>query len=392
MNLSESGAFMVNCEHSTGRMAIDKILIDQFIQMSEKYPVFDVRSPAEFAHAHIPGAYSLPLFSDEERKVVGTTYKQQSREAAIKTGLDFFGPRMRRVVEEVEAVCKQFPYPDKAARPQVLVHCWRGGMRSAAIAWLLDLYGWKVTTLAGGYKQYRNFVLKMFEYPFAFNILGGYTGSGKTDVLRELKHNGAPVIDLERIAHHKGSAFGAINEPPQPSQEMFENKLANALYFSFRPAFFSNENNEADGNSLSVWLEDESQRIGSVNIPQALWNTMRSAPVYFLDIPFEKRLDHLVAGYGNLDKEPMLHAIVRIKKRLGGLETKTAVNFLIEDNIRECFRVLLTYYDKQYQKGLMNRDRYEHLVTRLDASNADAAINARKLQLLLQHSAQTIST
>ena len=373
-------------------MAIDKILIDQFIQMSEKYPVFDVRSPGEFAHAHIPGAYSLPLFSDEERKVVGTTYKQQSREAAIKAGLDFFGPRMKRVVEEVEAICNQFPYQDKAPRPHVLVHCWRGGMRSAAIAWLLDLYGFKVTTLAGGYKQYRNFVLNIFHYPFAFNILGGYTGSGKTEVLKELKQHGAPVIDLEAIAHHKGSAFGAINEPPQPSQEMFENKLANALYFSFKPAFFGEDSKGFVSNNNPVWLEDESQRIGSVNIPQALWNTMRSAPVYFLDIPFENRLDYIVAGYGNLDKEPMLHAIVRIKKRLGGLETKTAVNFLIEDNIRECFRVLLMYYDKQYQKALMNRDHYEQLVTRLVASNADASINARKLQHLLEHSAQSISS
>ena len=215
-------------------MAIEKILVEQFIQMSEKYPVFDVRSPGEFAHAHIPGAYSLPLFSDEERKVVGTTYKQQSREAAIKTGLDFFGPRMKSVVEQVENICHQFPYKETNTRKHVLVHCWRGGMRSAAIAWLLDLYGFKVTTLSGGYKQYRNFVLNLFSYPFAFRILGGYTGSGKTDVLKELKRLGEPVIDLEGIAHHKGSAFGAINEPPQPSQEMFENKLANRLYFTFR--------------------------------------------------------------------------------------------------------------------------------------------------------------
>jgi tRNA 2-selenouridine synthase len=203
---------------------------------------------------------------------------------------------------------------------------------------------------------------------------------------------GEPMIDLEGIAHHKGSAFGAINEPPQPSQEMFENKLANQLYFTFGPALFDGNAEEAENNNPAVWLEDESQRIGSVNIPQQLWNTMRTAPVYFLDIPFEQRLDHLVEGYGNLDKEQMLNAIVRIKKRLGGLETKTAVNFLIEDNIRESFRVLLTYYDKQYLKGLSNRQNYEQLVTKLSGSKVDASLNARKLHHLTQAIRQTISS
>ena len=369
-------------------MAIEKILIDQFIQMSEKYPVFDVRSPGEFAHAHIPGAYSLPLFSDDERKVVGTTYKQQSREAAIKIGLDFFGPRMRSVVDQVENICHQFPYKDIQTRKQVLVHCWRGGMRSAAIAWLLDLYGFRVTTLAGGYKQFRNFVLTLFGNPFSFRILGGYTGSGKTEVLKELRRLGEPVIDLEAIAHHKGSAFGAINEPPQPSQEMFENKLAYRLYFTFGLS----SGNGTSGMQTPVWLEDESQRIGNVNIPQQFWNTMRKSEVYFLDIPFEQRLDHLVEGYGNLDKEQMLNAIVRIRKRLGGLETKTAVNFLIEENMRESFRVLLTYYDKQYLKGLSNRENHDQLVTKIACSKVDAAINAGKLQHMKQNHGQIISS
>src|SRR5450756_191934 len=138
-------------------MAIEKINIKNFLELADQYPVIDVRSPAEYNHAQIPGAYSLPLFTDEERKIVGTTYKQQSREDAIKSGLDFFGPKMKKIVEEVEqlitnrqrSIHKKDPLPITNC---VLVHCWRGGMRSAAIAWLLDMYGFKIFTLAGGYK------------------------------------------------------------------------------------------------------------------------------------------------------------------------------------------------------------------------------------------------
>jgi len=136
-------------------------------------------------------------------------------------------------------------------------------MRSAGVAWLLDLYGFTVYTLAGGYKGYRNWVLAQFELEYPFQILGGYTGSGKTEVLKSLMKNGHTVIDLEGIAHHKGSAFGAMGLPPQPSQEHFENKLASALYLS----------SEA---GQTIWLEDESQRIGSVNIPTVLFKQMRT--------------------------------------------------------------------------------------------------------------------
>ncbi len=227
-------------------MAIDKIDIEKYLQLSNQHPVIDVRSPGEFNQAQIPGAYSLPLFTDEERKVVGTTYKQQSRESAIKIGLDFFGVKMKPIVEEVELLNNK----------TVLIHCWRGGMRSAAVAWLLDMYGFKVYTLTGGYKSFRNWVLKQFVAAYNLKILGGYTGSGKTMILQELNRKGYAVIDLENLANHKGSAFGAIGEKPQPSQEMFENLLAMKL-FEVPP-------------TSEVWLEDESQRIGVFNLNERI--------------------------------------------------------------------------------------------------------------------------
>src|SRR5690349_23861593 len=174
-----------------------RVQIDEFLKGCKDALLLDVRSPAEYNHAHIPGAVSFPLFTDEERKVVGTAYKQQSREAAIKIGLDYFGPKMRKMVEEAE----QLTTHDSRT---VLVHCWRGGMRSAGVAWLLDLYGFKVYALVGGYKKFRNHVLDTFKLPFQFKILGGYTGSGKTEMLRGLEKQGEFVIDLEGIANHKG--------------------------------------------------------------------------------------------------------------------------------------------------------------------------------------------
>lgn len=308
--------------------------------------MLDVRSPSEFRHAHIPNAYSFPLFDDEQRAVVGTLYKQQGRETAIRRGLDYFGPRMRSMVEQAEALLREH---DPAAAgpstpPSVLVHCWRGGMRSQAVAWLLDLYGFRVFTLSGGYKAFRHWVLSRFETARDYRILGGYTGSAKTFLLQELEQLGHRTVDLERLACHRGSAFGDLGQPAQPSQEQFENRLAVALH----------ELDAAPG-AAPVWLEDESQRIGSVNLPQALWEAMRAAPLYFLDIPFEQRLDHIVQGYGQFPASRLGSAILRIQKRLGGLAAREALAFLERQDIRRCFAILLEYYDKQYRKSMTNR-------------------------------------
>jgi tRNA 2-selenouridine synthase len=349
-------------------MAYNKISIEQFLSLSNKYPVFDVRSPAEFKHAHIPSANSFPLFNDEERKIVGTTYKQQSREEAIKVGLGYFGVKMRKMVEEVEEIVTSYWLPvsgnrNPATSKTVLVHCWRGGMRSAALAWLLDLYGYKVYTLTGGYKAFRNWVLQQFDKAYNFKILGGYTGSGKTILLEDLQRSGQPVINLEALANHKGSAFGALGEKPQPSQEMFENLLALELFS--KATLIEEEPVSMNRDLEGAWLEDESQRIGELNIPKSIWDRMRNSPVYFIDIPFEQRLNYLVGTYGTLKKEDLVNAIIRIQKRLGGLETKNAMNYLVENNIAECFSVLLKYYDKCYSKGLHNRVNLDDLLNKI---------------------------
>jgi tRNA 2-selenouridine synthase len=378
-------------------MPVQKIEIEEFIKLSATNVVIDVRSPSEYAHAHIPNAVNIALFNDEERKVVGTTYKQQSREDAIKIGLDYFGPKMRGVVEKVEEMVKGYwlevtsfdkgvsytnsklnneanPKLETTEPVTVLVHCWRGGMRSAAVAWLLDLYGFKVYILNGGYKAFRNFVLEQFTKAYNFNIIGGYTGSGKTYLLEAIEKSGKTTIDLEGIASHKGSALGALGMPTQPTQEMFENKLALELFEK------SNLNIASETTANCIWLEDESQRIGLIKIPDALWKSMRSSVVYFLDIPFEERLQFLTKEYGLHKKEELVNAGIRIQKRLGGLETKNYINYLLENNFTEAFRILLVYYDKHYAKGLHNRENAKELITMIPAFKVDAAENLILLQ------------
>ncbi len=351
-------------------MAAKKISIEEFIELSGKYPILDVRSPGEYTHAHMPTALSFPLFSDEERKVVGTLYKQESREKAIKKGLEYFGVKMVKMVEDADSIVKN-------ETKTVIVHCWRGGMRSAGVAWLLDLYGFKVYTLSGGYKAFRQWVFAQFKNVYPFILIGGYTGSGKTEVLAAMHKKSISIIDLEALANHKGSAFGAINMPEQPSQEMFENKLAIEL-FSLQKKFLSIGSQDIQ----TIYLEDESQRIGLVNIPTDIWQQMRKKPLLFLQIPFEERLKFISEHYGKGEKEILINAIMRIKKRLGGLETKTSINFLLEDNIIEAFRILLHYYDKMYKKGLQNRESWEALCTDINYHTVDPTAVAKKI---IQH-------
>ena len=369
-------------------MAIQRVSISEFLSLAENYPVLDVRSPGEFAHAHIPGAHSLPLFTDEERKIVGTAYKQQSKQVAVKIGLKYFGVKMVEMVETVEKLVKELQpratnketSTNEFQPSTVLVHCWRGGMRSAGVAWLLDLYGFKVYTLAGGYKGYRNWVLAQFEKDYPIHVLGGYTGSGKTEVLKALSKRGYTVIDLEGMAHHKGSAFGAMGLPPQPSQEQFENILAGALV----QGMAKSASEESHVFQRTIWLEDESQRIGTVNIPSVLFQQIRKKKVFFLEIPFESRLDYINLHYGKFEKAELVNAVIRIKKRLGGLETKTAMNFLLEDDTKQAFRVLLQYYDKLYSKNLENnRENIAQIVTKLICDEVNEITNSEKINSII---------
>ena len=173
--------------------------------------LLDVRTPAEFRQGHIPGAANLPLFSDAERAEVGTLYKQQGRQAAVLRGLALVGPRMEALAAELVT------WSERSAGAPLRLHCWRGGMRSGSVAWLAQQLELPVLLLEGGYKSYRRWVLELFERPWPLRLLGGRTGCGKTELLLALRERGAAVVDLEGLAHHRGSSFGGLGLPEQPS-------------------------------------------------------------------------------------------------------------------------------------------------------------------------------
>ncbi len=315
--------------------------------------LLDVRSPAEFEQGHIPAAISVPLFSDAERAEVGTCYKQQGRDAAVELGVAIASPKLPGLITTAKQLA-----PDRRVR----LHCWRGGMRSGAVAWLLETAGFQVATLAGGYKAFRRWALQAVELPRPIVIVGGMTGSGKTDILQALATLGEQVVDLEAIAHHRGSSFGALGLPPQPSNEQFENELA--VQWA-----------QCDPQRV-VWLEAESKRVGRCRIPEALFQQMMQAPVLEVVRSRDERLALLVDMYGTATTEDLILATERIRKRLGGLRTQQAVELLGDRRLSEACDVMLHYYDKTYTYDLQQR----HVTTTpVDITGLSAEASASRL-------------
>jgi tRNA 2-selenouridine synthase len=299
--------------------------VQDFLQASAEIPVIDVRSPGEFLRGHIPGAHNIPLFNNEERALVGTKYKQVGKEEAVLLGLEIVGPKMASFVREAKEMSKN---------GKVLVHCWRGGMRSGSFAWLLNTSGVEAITLKQGYKAYRRHVLKSFASPYTLIVLGGETGSGKTEILASLKERGEQVIDLEALAHHKGSAFGALGQQPQPGVEEFEN----LLYTELRGL---------DANRR-IWVEDESKSIGRVFIPPDFWQQMKQAMMFRIALPKEARVERLLKEYGCFNITDLEASVLRIQKRLGGLATRQCQDALKIGDLKTVAEITLTYYDKAY--------------------------------------------
>ncbi|MGJ7032624.1 tRNA 2-selenouridine(34) synthase MnmH [Niabella hirudinis] len=330
------------------------ITINNWIQQAPTLPLVDVRTPAEFAQGHIPGALNVPLFSNEERVQVGTTYKQVSREEAILLGFELTGTKWAGFIRQ----CLQI-----APGKRIAVHCWRGGMRSGAMAWALALYGFEVYAITGGYKAYRRWAHGRFEQPYNLRILGGMTGSGKTRLLQYMQLQGQQVVDLEHLAQHQGSAYGTMNRMIQPTQEQFENDLAWQL---------------KDVNSENLlWLEDECQMIGRRSIPQPLWLRMRAALLIDLQVPAVQRVATLLQDYGHLDPGFLAEATERIHKRLGPVQTKQAIEAIHEGRMADFIRIVLVYYDKAYRKALSLRPAEN--VFELDLSGVDMATDSEQL-------------
>lgn len=332
-----------------------KLEAEEFLKLSDKYTVVDVRSPKEYAQGHFPGAKNLPLFENDERATVGTLYKQSGRYAAVLRGLDIVGPKMSWFLKKGVSWAKE---------GRILVHCWRGGMRSESMAWLFEKADLQADTLKGGYKAYRHYIRNAWSGERPLVILGGMTGSGKTEILHELQKSGQQVLDLEGIAHHKGSAFGAIGQNPQPTTEQFENNLADH-WRRFDPL-------------QPVWLEDESRAIGAVSIPEPLYSRMQQAPVIDIHIPKSERIKRLVNEYAGFDKEKLELALHRISRKLGGQNEQAALKALQNGDYETVADITLWYYDKAYHNDLKKREARSVFPLTLKKDNP--LENAREVQ------------
>jgi tRNA 2-selenouridine synthase len=326
------------------------IQIEPFLERSVSFPVVDVRSPSEFKQGHIPGAVNIPLFDDQERAEVGTTYRQVNKEAAVYAGLEIAGKKLVSLVKEGERIAGK--------KKTLLVQCWRGGMRSSSMAWLFESIGIHCMILQGGYKSYRRYVKEVMSVPYTMKVVGGRTGSGKTAILHELQARGKQVVDLEALAHHKGSAFGALGEQEQPTTEQFENKLCRVL--------------TGLDSGKEVWIEDESRNVGKCVIPGELYERMRKGETFFLDIPREERARYLVQHYAGHEREELIACVHKIHKRLGGDRAKLAIQSIEEKDYFSTAMIALHYYDKAYMHSLEKNHTEYHLI---EAGSVDPLIN-----------------
>ena len=309
----------------------------------------DVRSPAEYARGHIPGAVNIPIFNDKEREKVGTIFAKKGKQEAVYEGLDLIGGSLSEKLREALK---------RAENGKLLLYCWRGGMRSSSMAWLFSLAGIKTVLLEGGYKAYRNHILKELSAFQRVIILGGYTGSGKTEILKEIAKE-YPVVDLEGIAHHRGSAFGKMSEP-QPSTEHFANLLYDKV------AGISPE--------TPLFVEDESRSIGSVFIPDEFHKVMQLSSVIAINIPAEQRVNYLAGLYGESGKDYLTASVHKIEKRLGGDRAKKAIGFIETGDLRNAAAILLDYYDSSYRYNLTRKPVGK--LSEIESPVVDASKNA----------------
>jgi tRNA 2-selenouridine synthase len=337
-----------------GPLQLNKSAPDVFLALAKEIPVIDVRSPSEFEAGHIPGAFNIPLFDDAERAAVGTLYKKEGRIAAILEGLRLSGPSMAGKLQAALSAA-----PDG----KLLVHCWRGGMRSEAMAWLFAQGGIETEILEGGYKSYRNHILENLGLRRKLIVLGGMTGSSKTHILRFLKGLGEQVIDLEGLANHKGSAFGSLGQLPQPTTEHF----ANLLFHEWK---------ELD-EKLPLWVEDESRNIGSVFMPENFYLNMQDTPAIVLMMDVKTRMPRLLEEYSGYPAGELCNSVRKISKRLGGDNTNKALEAIESGNISQAIEITLDYYDKAYLYGLKKKN--ESNIIYVNTETDDIETNALKI-------------
>ena len=340
----------------------ESVTIENFLNIfeDEKLLLLDARSEKEFDHAHIPGAVNIPLLNNDHRHLVGIEYKNKGREAAVALGFKLVGPLFYEFIEKVNGLTD---------KKEVMVYCWRGGMRSSILSWVLSMAGFKVILLKGGYKSFRNLILDQLKIEKKIIILGGHTGSGKTDILKTMGNRGEQIIDLEGMANHRGSAFGQLGLPPQPTNEFYENLLGC-------------EWRKLDSKKR-VWLEAESHSIGQVKIPDDIFIQLQNAPLMEVCCSREFRKERILAEYGEFSKSELAECTTKLRKRLGQLRLTEALFALEQDRMGDWLEVLIDYYDKTYSHSLKERNSSQRISVKV---NDDESIDEIAKRLINESS------
>ncbi len=303
-------------------------------------PIIDVRSPSEYFQGHWPGAINIPLFTDKEREIIGKSYKKESQLKAILNGLKITLPKITYLLERIIQETKS----EEEGKKSLRIYCWRGGMRSNTFAWLARTIGIKTCLLEGGYKSYRRWALNQFEVNLPIRLLGGKTGTSKTEILKSINNKNIYVIDLEGIANHRGSSFGSLGMERQPSTQQFENILAESI-----DEFFKSNANE-------IWLEAESSNLGKCRIPNSLYNKMKKAPILEIIKTKSERINKLVNTYSQNPQNELKEAVTRISKRLGPQRTKDALVAIDKKEWSAACKAMLDYYDRCYDYEIKKKE------------------------------------
>ncbi len=292
----------------------------------------DVRSPHEYEEFHIPGAVNVPLFQDEEKKLIGFVYRNKGEDEAKRLGYELASKRLEEFYKKFKEL--------KGRYKNVVVYCWRGGMRSRGMCEAMANMGLELLRLEGGYRAYRQFILKDMERlleSVSFIVLTGRTGVGKTRLLRKLRSGGYPVIDLEELAKDRGSVFGSVGIRDKVSQKMFDS----LLYESLR---------KYEGEV--VFIEDESKWIGNVHIPEAFWKRKLEGVLVEITASLDKRVELILREYTAREgwRQECISSLVKIKKYLGNERFRLLKELIEEGKERETVRLLIEeYYDKKYK-------------------------------------------
>ena len=320
--------------------------------------LIDVRSPDEYYKGHMPNSINIPIFNNQERSIIGKKYKISGREIAVREGFKIIANKIDKLLNKFILIKNEFLISTEeylSNEKNIKIYCARGGMRSQSMFWLLEKFNYPCITLNGGYKTYRNWVLNSFEDKQKIIVIGGKTGTRKTKILNKLKSLEFQILDFELLANHRGSSFGGLGMKDQPTNEQYENLIAEDL----------DKFNKKD----FIFVEAESPNIGKNRIPHEFYKQMKNSKRIEIIRDEKIRIKELVNTYSKYKKNDLKESVFKISKRLGPQRTKSAINFIDNEDWENVCKSVLDYYDRCYEHELKEKEDVKILNMELRSDN-----------------------